>query len=189
MTGPAGVERRGTSRGAERVRLWVTLGGRDTEVEVQVEHGRLWLAFEGRRLEADFHRLPDGEVYSLLVNGRSHEVRVSPGDGVLDVTHEGASFPVEVRHPLEKVLLAVRRAAGPNAGETVVAPMPGLVVALKVRPGDRVAAGQAVAVVEAMKMQNELTARDGGIVSEVLVAERAAVSAGEALVRIRPEAG
>ncbi|TMQ73025.1 MAG: hypothetical protein E6K80_01200 [Candidatus Eisenbacteria bacterium] len=64
--------------------------------------------------------------------------------------------------------------------------MPGLVVALKVKPGDVVAAGQSVAVVEAMKMQNELPARHGGVVREVLVEERDSVSAGQALVRLAP---
>ena len=64
--------------------------------------------------------------------------------------------------------------------------MPGLLVAIKVKPGDAVAPGQAVVVVEAMKMQNELTARRGGVVTEVLVSERASVSAGQALVRIGP---
>jgi biotin carboxyl carrier protein len=175
------------------MKLWVTLEGRDAEVEFHTEGGRLALDVEGRRLEADFHRLPDGEVYSLIVNGRSHEVRVAraaaatTGSGLLEVTIQGATFPVEVRHPIEKVLQAVGRAAAAQSVETVQAPMPGLLVAYRVKAGERVAAGQAVAVVEAMKMQNELTARHGGVVSELLVSERATVSAGQALLRIRPE--
>ena len=175
------------------MKLWVTLEGRDAEVEFHAAGEKLLLEVEGRRLEADFHRLPDGEVYSLIVNGRSHEVRVAParatdaGPGALEVTLGGATFPVEVRHPIEKVLLAVRRAAAAYSVETVQAPMPGLLVSYRVKRGDRVAAGQAVAVVEAMKMQNELTARHGGVVSELLVAERATVSAGQALMRIVPE--
>jgi biotin carboxyl carrier protein len=63
--------------------------------------------------------------------------------------------------------------------------MPGLVVALRVQPGDVVAPGQAVVVIEAMKMQNELTAQHGGVVSEVLVSERQSVAAGQALMRIK----
>ena len=173
------------------MKLWVTLEGRDAEVEFHAAGEKLVLEVEGRRLEADFHRLPDGEVYSLIVNGRSHEVRVAPapgaGPGVLEVTLAGATFPVEVRHPIEKVLLAVRRAAAAHSVETVQAPMPGLLVAYRVKQGDRVAPGQPVAVVEAMKMQNELTARHGGVVSELLVAERATVSAGQPLLRIVPE--
>jgi pyruvate carboxylase subunit B len=61
-----------------------------------------------------------------------------------------------------------------------------VVVALRVKPGDAVKAGQAVIVVEAMKMQNELAVAHDGVVSEVLVAERAAVSAGQPLVRVKP---
>jgi biotin carboxyl carrier protein len=167
------------------MKFWVTLEGRDAEVEFHTEGDRLLLELEGRKLEADFHKLPDGEVWSLLVNGHSHEVRVTPGTDGLDITFDGTTVPVSVRHPLEKVLMSSDRAAVAGGEETIVAPMPGLVVAIKVRPGETVAPGQAVAVVEAMKMQNELAAKRGGVVSDVLVAERASVSAGQPLVRMR----
>jgi len=169
------------------VRFWVTLEDHSAEVEFHTEGGRLVLDLEGRRVEADFLRLPDGEVYSLLVDGRSYEVGVAPsGDGV-DVSYHGAALPVEVRHPLEKLLQSQKHVGGGAAGETVNAPMPGLLVAYRVKVGDHVAAGQSVAVVEAMKMQNELTARRGGVVSELLASEKASVSAGQPLVRLKPE--
>jgi biotin carboxyl carrier protein len=76
--------------------------------------------------------------------------------------------------------------AAHGGNETIAAPMPGLVVAIKVRPGDRVSAGQPVVVVEAMKMQNELAPRHDGVVRDVLVGERASVSAGQALIRLGP---
>ena len=155
-------------------------------MDFHAHQGRLWVEVEGRRLEADFRRLPDGEVYSLLIEGRSHEVRVTPAGEALEVTIDGTTFPVEVKHPLERLLQSTQAAHRVDAGETVAAPMPGLVVSVKVRAGDRVAAGQAVAVVEAMKMQNELVARHGGVVSDVLVAERESVSAGQALLRLVP---
>jgi biotin carboxyl carrier protein len=167
------------------MKFWITLEGREAEVEFQTEAGKLMLEIEGRTIEADFHRLPDGEVYSLLVNGRSHEVRVSPLGPTLDVTLHGATVPVEVRHPLEKLLQSSPRAGSSGGGETVTAPMPGLVVAFRVKPGDPVEAGQSVCVVEAMKMQNELSARHAGVVSEILVAEKSSVSAGQPLVRIK----
>jgi biotin carboxyl carrier protein len=169
------------------MKFWVTLEGHDAEVEFEAEGDRVWLKVEGRRLEADFHRLPDGPVYSLLVNGRSHELRVAPGRGGLEVSSHGATIPVDVRHPLEKMLLAQAKQVGGSGIETVLAPMPGLVVALRVKPGEHVAAGQAVAVVEAMKMQNELIAKHAGTVTEVLVAERASVAAGQPLVRLHSE--
>jgi propionyl-CoA carboxylase alpha chain len=168
--------------------MWLTHEDHSTEVEFETVGDRLIMNLGDRRLEADFVRLPDGEVYSLLVDGRSYEVRVAPsGDGV-EVTCDGTVFPVEVRHPLEKLLLAQQKSAGHGAGETILAPMPGLLVSFRVKPGDVVEAGQSVAVVEAMKMQNELHARRGGVVRELLVAERASVSQGQAVLRLGPVA-
>lgn len=171
------------------MKFWVTLEGHEAEVDFRTEGDRLLLEVEGRTLEADFRRLPDGEVYSLLIEGRSHEVRVAPGNGVHEVTIESITLPVEVRHPLERLLQSAAREHGAGRGETITAPMPGLVVAIKVAPGDVVAAGQPVVVVEAMKMQNELAVAHDGVVTEVLVAERAAVSAGQVLVRLAPPVG
>jgi biotin carboxyl carrier protein len=179
------LERAGA--GTVPVKFWVTLeGGRDAEVDFRTDGDRLFLELEGRTLEADFRRLPDGEVYSLLIEGRSHEVRISPGNGMLEVTVGGEVLPVEVRHPLEKLLQSVRTTGAASRGETLNAPMPGLVVAIRVKPGDIVAAGQPVIVVEAMKMQNELAVRGAGVVQEVLVSERASVATGQPLVRIGP---
>jgi len=170
------------------VKLWVTLEGREAEVTFHTEGDRLVLEADGRRLEADFVRLPDGEVYSLLIDGRSHVVRVAPSDEGLEVELRGAVIPVEVKHPLERMLQASGGARSAGRGETVSAPMPGVVVALRARRGDTVRAGQAVVLVEAMKMQNELAALHDGVVTEVLVAEREAVSAGQVLVRLAPVA-
>ncbi len=168
------------------MKLWVTVEGRELEVAFRTEGDRLVLEADGRRIEADFVRLPDGEVYSLLVDGRSHVVRVSPSAEGLEVELRGSVIPVEVKHPLERMLQSVGGARAASRGETVSAPMPGVVVALRVAPGDMVCAGQAVVVVEAMKMQNELTVAHDGRVTQVLVAERAAVAAGQALVRLAP---
>ncbi len=170
------------------MKFWLSLEGRDTEVEFHTDGGRLWVEHAGRRLEADFRRLPDGEVYSLLIDGQSHEVGVSAAGATLEVSVGGTMIPVDVRHPLERLLQSVARSGGTASGETVLAPMPGLVVAVRVAAGDTVAAGQAVAVVEAMKMQNELAARHGGVVTDVLAKPGDSVSAGQPLVRMRPAA-
>ena len=173
------------------MKFWISLEGREAEVEFRSEAGKVWLEVDGKTLEADFHPLPDGEVYSLLVNGHSHEVRVSTVREQLEVSLRGITFPVEVRNPIEKVLKGLARASGAGTGETIVAPMPGVVVAFRVQPGDVVIAGQAVVVVEAMKMQNELIARHGGVVTELLAAERASVAAGQPLLKLKatPAAG
>src|SRR5262249_37015167 len=92
----------GRPRAGSPVKLWVTLEGREAEITVRTLGERLVLETGGRQIEADFVRLPDGEVYSLLIEGRSHVVRVSPGEEGLDVELRGSVILVEVKHPLEK---------------------------------------------------------------------------------------
>jgi acetyl-CoA/propionyl-CoA carboxylase biotin carboxyl carrier protein len=82
-----------------------------------------------------------------------------------------------------------RQAAGAGAAAegAIVSPMQGTVLALEVAEGDRVEAGQVVAVVEAMKMENEVTALHAGTVAAVHVAAGQAVQAGQALVELADE--
>jgi biotin carboxyl carrier protein len=79
--------------------------------------------------------------------------------------------------------------AGGGGPAAVKSPMPGRVVKLLVRAGERVAVGQAVVVVEAMKMENELRATRAGTVRELRCAEGAAVEAGQDLVVVDPGPG
>lgn len=171
------------------MRFWALLGERELDLEVRVTGAHLEVDAGGRKLAADFRPLPGGEVYSLLIDGRVHEVSVEETNGACSVTLHGQRHRVLVRHPLEKTLREVRRHAPAAAAEVVESPIPGLVVAIKVKPGDRVLPGQAVAVVEAMKMQNELTAVVGGIVTAVHVEERRTVEAGQKLVSLEPAEG
>jgi 3-methylcrotonyl-CoA carboxylase alpha subunit len=79
--------------------------------------------------------------------------------------------------------LAVDAAAGPGA-DIVTAPMPGLVKAVFVAPGQAVAKGDRLAILEAMKMEHTLAAGRDGQVAEVLAAPGAQVEAGAALIRL-----
>lgn len=76
--------------------------------------------------------------------------------------------------------------AGGNGPQRVTAPMPGKVVRVLVQAGDRVSERQAVVVIEAMKMENELRAAREGVVSQVLVQPGQSVEAGALLAVITP---
>ena len=66
----------------------------------------------------------------------------------------------------------------------LTAPLPGTIISIKVKPGDKVTANQTIAVLEAMKMENEIEAGYAGTVSEVKVAERDTVLEGAVLITI-----
>ncbi|MGE5589922.1 MAG: biotin/lipoyl-containing protein [Bacillota bacterium] len=72
--------------------------------------------------------------------------------------------------------------SGPVAAGAITAPLPGLVVAVKVQVGQSVAAGQVLAVLEAMKMENDITAPTAGVVKEILVEAGTTVAGGQALL-------
>ena len=78
--------------------------------------------------------------------------------------------------------------AGASTSDVIEAPMPGLVRAMLARPGAPVAAGDRLAVLEAMKMEHALRAPRDGVVEAVLAAEGAQVEAGAPLIRLEPEA-
>ena len=89
-------------------------------------------------------------------------------------------FAAEVRDP--RSLRGRSRAAGDDHGpKKITAPMPGKVVRLLVREGDEVELGRGLAVVEAMKMQNEIKSPKKGRVQKILVSEGATVNAGDVL--------
>ncbi|MCJ8504587.1 acetyl/propionyl-CoA carboxylase subunit alpha [Kocuria flava] len=126
----------------------------------------------------------------LEAPGRSRVVHLAatPGGDRVWVGAEGAAFALSVlsrEQLLERSLAALDRAAGAAAPE-LHAPMPGTVVAVPVAPGERVAEGQTVVVVEAMKMEHRLTAPTAGT-AEVSVRPGEQVRLHQLLARVVPD--
>jgi biotin carboxyl carrier protein len=121
-------------------------------------------------------------VYSILTNGRSHELKVVPGPSGFYVDLEGHRSVVEVRDP--RAFSRKGRAGVGEGRQTVSSPMPGKVVRVLVKVGDEVQAGDGLVVVEAMKMQNEMKSPKAGRVTQVSAKEGDTVSAGEVMIAI-----
>lgn len=121
--------------------------------------------------------------WSLLFNegARSVDVAVTErtgGECLVQLPHFGVVAVVDGRR-FER---ASAGDAGGHGEQRVTAPMPGRVVRVLVKAGETVAARQGLVVVEAMKMENELTVARAGRVKEVMVTEGASVDAGRLLV-------
>jgi acetyl/propionyl-CoA carboxylase alpha subunit len=164
----------------------VTIGEKIYRVEL-AQTGSGWLCkLDGREFPIDVAPLAGG-VLSLLVNGRSYEVRQddSAGRGNIDIgiVIGRERFSAVVRDP--RSLRARRgRDRGAEGPKKIKAPMPGKVVRILAPPGSEVEFGQSVLVIEAMKMQNELKAPKKGKVSKLNVAEGAAVESGQTLAEV-----
>lgn len=163
------------------MRYFVTVNGRT--VEVAVAAGRV--VVDGREMQVDLRDVPGTTVRHLLLDGRSYPVVAAARDnGEGWAIHvAGEQFEVEAVDERTRTIRDMTgRAAGPRGPRPVRAPMPGLVVRVEVEPGQQVQPGQGVAIIEAMKMENELRADGAGVVARVLVTAGQAVEKGAVLV-------
>lgn len=185
----AGASKWGAHRGGEKgratkgdVKREIELGGKTHTVEWTAAAGRTQWTIDGRAVDADAVEVGNG-VYSILIGGESLEARVekTPGpSGRLRAFVSGREYALVVRDP--RRWRKLRGAAAEAEGaQQVLAPMPGKIVRVLVAAGDAVSAGQGIAVVEAMKMQNEVRAPKSGKVARLHVREGQTMSAGEAI--------
>jgi biotin carboxyl carrier protein len=160
----------------------VTLGGKTYRISL-VRDGSAWkCTLDGREFAVDAVPGSSGAI-SLLMDGKSYEVRQEEVAGETAIVVGRERFDAQLRDPRS---LRSRR-SGDSGGEGVrkiTAPMPGKVVRILARAGAEVEAGQAVLVIEAMKMQNELKAPKKGRLSKLNVGEGAAVEAGQILAEV-----
>jgi biotin carboxyl carrier protein len=128
------------------------------------------VSVDGKVYEVDFESVSGQPVYSLIVDGKSHEGYAAQGEDNWQVLLRGRLYPVTVEDEREKRL---RSAASHGVAETgefhLRAPMPGLVVAVPIEEGQAVKRGQVLLVLESMKMQNELKAPRDGTVGRVRI--------------------
>ena len=138
----------------------------------------------GRSLRlSDVRWRPGQPTFRGRLDGRDFTVSVLPVAEGFVIRHRAATLRVLVLTPRSAELhdkLPPKRAA--DTSKTVLSPMPGLVVTLDVAVGQQVRAGEAVAVIEAMKMQNIIRAERDGVVKAVNTTAGASVAADEVLV-------
>ncbi len=144
---------------------------------------------DGEMTPVNYRPVLAGKAISLRFGGKIHLVHLTGLDSKGNVVATINGRPVNLTVMDELKAQALDSLAATVGNGSICADIPGLVVEIKVKPGQVVHQGEPVIVVEAMKMQNELVATVGGTVMEIPVAEGQAVNPGDVLVVIEPEAG
>ncbi len=141
------------------------------------------------------------KTYKFKINGNEYNVDINSVEGnTADVTVNGASYKVEMETPIAPAAPVAAPAAqapataatapapapsaGSGAGKAITSPLPGVIIEVSVKEGQAVKAGQKVAVIEAMKMENEIQASSDGTVTAVLVNKGDSVLEGAEIVKI-----
>ncbi len=177
------------------MRYIASLGDRQMTIGVEDGQPRL-VTLEGVAQAVDWLRIGPADAtsrtgrYSLLLGQRSYEVVVrwlepdDEGGQRYEVLVEGQPYQVRLEDERERALASLAGGGHESGEATIKAPMPGLVLNLPVALGELVQRGQTVAVLEAMKMENDLTAPRSGVVKDIKVAKGQAVNQGQALIII-----
>lgn len=142
------------------------------------------------------------KTYKFKINGKEYEVAINNVEGKnASVTVNGAEYQVELENAPAAAPAAAPVAAAPapaaaaapaaapvakpaGAGKKVASPLPGVIIEVSVKEGQAVKAGQKVAVIEAMKMENEIAADCDGTVTAIHVAKGDSVLEGADIVTI-----
>lgn len=141
------------------------------------------------------------KAYKFKINGKEYEVAVNGIEGkIADVTVNGVNYSVELENEVPAAPVAPAapaQAASPaaapaapaapkaaGAGKAIVSPLPGVIISVDVKEGAAVKRGQKVAVIEAMKMENEILAEFDGTVTAIHVSKGDSVLEGANIVTI-----
>jgi biotin carboxyl carrier protein len=157
----------------------VAVAGKPHRLELEKKPEGWQCRLDGQTIHIDA-LISRRDVLSLLVDGRSYEIKREQTATDLHMWVGDKRFTVELRDP--RSLRSRQKSAGDEKGpRKILAPMPGRIVRLLVEEDSEVEAGQGIVVVEAMKMQNEIKSPKKGVVKKILAAPGAAVNPGDVL--------
>ena len=154
---------------------------------ITVNLGPDGIEVDGEPIEARLEEVDGTPIFLLTAAGTLHRLAVRRGQarGQYSIWSDGHRFEIEALDERRRAIRDMTSAGASNTGPApLVAPMPGLVVRVNVRPGDQVQPGQPLVVMEAMKMENELRATSAGVVKTVGAQPGAAVEKGTILVEL-----
>jgi len=165
----------------DTVKYLTTVHGKTFEIEIG-QDGQVIV--NGQPRTVDFARITD-TLYSVIVNNESIEALVERRDAVYDLLMFGDLYEVEVKDERQQRLLNTAGGMAVGHGEiTVKSPMPGLIVDVRVTEGQEVHKGQALVVLESMKMENELKAPRAGTVGRIFVKKGEGVEQNKPLITL-----
>lgn len=164
------------------------LKDRDVELEIQApKEDQLTIKSAGREWILDVHRAGPHH-YSVIHEGQSYDLRFFHNGSNVDAYWHGEHLSFTLERASGRAVQAKGTKTGAPSSISgpvqVVAVMPGKVVQVDVKVGAKVKEGEGLLILEAMKMENEMTAPRGGVVKEVRVKPGQSVEGGQVMVVI-----
>ncbi len=165
-------------------RYIVTVDGEEFDITLEKRDAGFWLKCNDSIFTAAADKLAVGK-YLLRIGACASEVDITRNGDSLGVFLEGKEMEARVEpYSLAELRKRTGSASKGSADKIIKAPMPGLVLAVNVRPGDDIVKGATLVVIEAMKMENLIKATHGGRVGEIFISAGKAVDKNEKLLEL-----
>jgi propionyl-CoA carboxylase alpha chain len=164
---------------------WVALVGRkQTPVNITWQTGEAEIEFAGGKTHTlSSNWTPGMSMMELVFDDKTYAISISTAEEGFVLRRLGVEAHVKVCTPKQAEMHArLPEKQKPDTSKLIMSPMPGLVVSVAVKVGQEVKTGEAVCIVEAMKMQNIIRAEADGVVKTVSASAGASVAADEVLV-------
>jgi biotin carboxyl carrier protein len=166
--------------------LEIRLNNRHSQVELlSRDQNRIRISVDDKTYEVDVVRVEKG-IYSILLEDRSYMVELIEGESpkLFSALTAYRSFDLEIIDAETRYMLSRKGDEPVEAGNQVSSPMPGKVVKIPVKVGDKVESGETVIIVSAMKMESEYKAAHEGLIKEIHVAEGDTIEGHQPLITI-----
>ncbi|RLD30933.1 MAG: acetyl-CoA carboxylase biotin carboxyl carrier protein subunit [Bacteroidetes bacterium] len=162
----------------------ININDRNALVEVLSRDGdKVRISIDGKKYDADVVMVEEG-VYSIIIDNKSHNIELIRTDNKnYEVNTYAKSYDVEIVDAESKYLKSRRRDDGDEEA-VMSSPMPGKIVKILVKVGDKVKAGDTVIIVSAMKMESEYKVKKDRIIKDIKVKEGDTIQADQPLVVI-----
>jgi biotin carboxyl carrier protein len=165
------------------MKYWVNIDDVEHEIDIQLSGDTVRVSLDGSAVDADVKRVPGG--VSFILNGEVFDIVASDDPAAMTLAVGGIRKTVQVENERERGRRQRKQASGGSQNE-LNASMPGRIVKILVEIGQTIAEGDALVVIEAMKMENELRAAGPATVKTICVSEGDTVENGAALMTFEP---
>jgi biotin carboxyl carrier protein len=157
--------------------------GQTHKVSIEKKDGKTFIDFGNKKLEVDYQNISEN-CLSLLLENESYTVYHTKSEGKRYIFIQGEQYIIE---PSKKTKGKATAEASEHGEKSICAPMPGRILRILVKPGEKVRKNQSLAIVEAMKMENEIKSPFEGVVKKINFKENQMVDTEEPILDLEKE--
>ena len=152
-------------------------------INLEDRDGQMVAIINGKGIPVQLNEIDGSQVYSALIGTRSLEIEIKRNEVSYVISHKGNSLEYVVQDERNaRLKKMMNQAVAHKFDRELKAPMPGLVVAIEVKPGQKLEKGDELIIIEAMKMENSIKAPFDCTIKEIKVQEMQVVEKGQVLV-------